>query len=77
MESKTAFVWTESGIVLLKGLSIQLRRQFKRWEFSYLNSISVIDLWDTLIIFPYNTELQDTLWDLYNIKSLLIIRVTF
>jgi hypothetical protein len=30
-----------------------------------------------MIIFPYDTELQDTLWDLYNLKSLLIIWVTF
>ena len=47
------------------------------WVVSYLNTVPTIDLRDTLIIFPYNTELQDTLWDLYNIKSLLIIRVTF
>ena len=47
------------------------------WVFSYLNTVPAIDLRDTLIIFPYDTELQDTLWDLYNFKSLLIIRVAF
>ena len=42
----------------------------------YLNTEPTVDLRDTLIIFPYDTELQDTLWDLYNLKSLLVIWVT-
>ena len=45
--------------------------------YSHLNTVSAIDLRDTLIIFPYDTELQDTLWNLYDIKSLLIIWVAF
>jgi hypothetical protein len=44
---------------------------------SYLNTVPTIDLRDTLIIFPYNTELQYTLWDLHNLKSLLVTRVGF
>ena len=45
--------------------------------FLYLNTKPAIDLRDTVIVFPYDTELQDTLWDLNDFKSLLIVRVTF
>ena len=57
----------------------EFKRDNKKYDFrnkiSYLNTISVIYLRKTLIIFPYDTELQDTLWDLNDIKSLLVIRV--
>ena len=77
MESKTAFVGTESGIVLMCELIEFDSSETDGVLLSYLNTESAINLRDTVIIFPYDTELQDTLWDLYNLKCLLIIWVTF
>ena len=61
MESKTAFVWTESGIVLIVcvgSMSLFINSSETGWLiFSYLNTESAIDLRDTLIVFPYDAEL--------------------
>lgn len=40
-----------------------------------LDSVTTVDLWLELVIFPDNTELDDALWDGDNLKGSLVFGV--
>lgn len=74
VETETAFVWAECGVVL-RERRVRERREGRVGRRTYLDTETAVDLRTTLIVFPDNAELENAFGNLDDLERFFVLRV--